>query len=226
MKPTRIIAIRHGETLWNTQNRIQGHTDIDLNANGYEQARLLGELFCQELAAHRSLHRARADASLQASEPAQCAAVYCSDLRRAVDTAEPIARALSLPLTIEQRLRERHFGDFEGKTWSEIESLAPEVSLKWHARDPHWRAGDTGESLLDLQKRVQRVVNDLASKHQGSQIVIVSHGGVMDMLYRWANALDLQVQRSWTLDNTALNTFVWTPEHLELLSWGDKRHLG
>ena len=78
---------------------------------------------------------------------------------------------------------------------------------------------------MDLEARVKGVVNDLASKHLGDQIVIVSHGGVMDILYRWATGQDMQSQRTWSLENAVINRLLWTPEHLSLLSWGDNRHL-
>ena len=217
MESTRILAIRHGETPWNTEQRIQGHIDIGLNAKGRLQASLVGQAF-QKTNAETEL--GATDLSLSST-----AAIYSSDLTRAFTTAEAIAQALSLPITKERRLRERHFGDFEGKTWSEIDEHSPEVSRKWRERDPEWRPGEGSESLIDLQSRVMSVVNELASQHLGEQIVIVSHGGVMDILYRWATSQDLRTPRSWSLDNAVINRLLWTPEHLSLLSWGDSRHL-
>ena len=224
MESTRILAIRHGETLWNTQNRIQGHIDIGLNPRGQLQATLVGKAFEQKST------QAKSPSIIDTADPAEIhlsnsSAIYSSDLTRAFNTAQHISKALNLPITKDKRLRERHFGDFEGKTWSEIEEHSPEVSLKWRSRDPQWRPGAGSESLMDLEARVKGVVNDLASKHLGDQIVIVSHGGVMDILYRWATGQDMQSQRTWSLENAVINRLLWTPKHLSLLSWGDNRHL-
>jgi probable phosphoglycerate mutase len=218
MESTRILAIRHGETLWNTQNRIQGHIDIDLNAKGQLQASLVGRAFKASSAGH---------AGEDTQHPlSQSAALYSSDLARAFNTAAQIGAALALPITQDRRLRERHFGDFEGKTWADIDQHSPEVSRKWRERDPQWRPGEGAESLLDLQARVMGVINDIASKHLGEQIVIVSHGGVMDILHRWATGQGLQIQRTWSLENAVINRLLWTPEQLSLLNWGDNSHLG
>ena len=105
-EPTRIVAIRHGETTWNVDTRIQGHLDIPLNATGRQQA-------------------ARMARALQ-GEP--IAAVYASDLTRAWETAGYLGRAQGLDVTAEEGLRERGFGDFEGKTFAEIEALLPDQS--------------------------------------------------------------------------------------------------
>ena len=107
-EPTRIVAIRHGETTWNVDTRIQGHLDIPLNATGRQQA-------------------ARMARALQ-GEP--IAAVYASDLTRAWETAGYLGRAQGLDVTAEEGLRERGFGDFEGKTFAEIEALLPDQSLR------------------------------------------------------------------------------------------------
>ena len=217
MDSTRILAIRHGETPWNTEQRIQGHIDIGLNAKGQLQASLVGQAF--------ETINSGAQLDPEGLSLSNTTAIYSSDLTRAFSTAETIGQALALPITKERRLRERHFGDFEGKTWAEIDEHSPEVSRKWRERDPHWRPGEGSESLIDLQSRVMSIVNELASKHLGEQIVIVSHGGVMDILYRWATSQDLQTPRSWSLDNAVINRLLWTPEHLSLLNWGDSRHL-
>jgi probable phosphoglycerate mutase len=205
MESTRIIAIRHGETLWNTQSRIQGHIDIGLNERGKRQAALVGKAFAQSAET--------------------VAAIYSSDLERARHTAEQVALATHMPLVQDVRLRERHFGDFEGKTWSQIDEHSPEVSRKWRERDPQWRPGPGSESLLDLEQRVKLVVSDLASRHLGTQIVIVSHGGVMDILYRWATGQDLQPPRTWGIENAVLNRLLWSESGLSMLSWGDSAHL-
>jgi probable phosphoglycerate mutase len=202
MEATRIIAIRHGETTWNVDTRIQGHLDIPLNDTGHQQARRMA--------------RALAD------EP--ITAVYASDLARAQETAGHLARVLSLDVTPETGLRERGFGDFEGKTFAEIETVLPEQAMRWRKRDPDF-APSGGESLLQLRERVVGTVEKLAARHPGELIAMVGHGGVMDVLYRAATRLDIQAPRTWALGNTAINRLLWTPEGFTLVGWADTQHL-
>ena len=202
MQATRIIAIRHGETDWNAATRIQGHTDIALNANGVEQARQLGAALANE----------------------EIDAVYASDLSRAADTAQAIATHHKLTVHTHTGLRERHFGYFEGLTWAAIEAKHPKDALAWRSRDTHF-APAGGESLVALKARVVNTLNELATKHLGQHIVIAAHGGILDQLYRLANNLDLQTKRDWHLGNAAVNRLLWTPESLSLVIWGDTGHL-
>lgn len=202
MQATRLIVLRHGETSWNQDTRIQGHTDIDLNATGRWQA-------------------ARLAAAL-ADEP--LSAVYASDLRRASDTGTAVAHAQGLPVVHHSGLRERCFGQLEGKTWAEIESQHPADALRWRTRAPDW-APEGGESLQALQQRVLSTLNGLAQQHLGEHIAVVAHGGVLDIIYRAATGLALQAPRSWLLKNAAINRLLWTPESLTLVGWGDVSHL-
>ncbi len=202
MQATRIIAIRHGETAWNVDTRLQGHLDIALNPKGLWQA---------EQAA-----RALAD------EPV--AAIYASDLLRAWNTARAIAQTTGAALVASQNLRERSFGSFEGKTYAELETHWPEEALRWRQREPDW-APPGGETLLALRKRISGAVQAMASQHVGGQIVLVAHGGVLDVLYRLATGQDIQAPRTWHLGNAAINRLLWTPEGLTLVGWGDTRHL-
>ncbi len=203
MDATRILAIRHGETAWNVDTRIQGHLDIPLNATGRRQA----ERLARALATGDTIH-----------------AIYSSDLQRAFDTAQAIATATGAPLTAHSGLRERGFGIFEGKTYVEIEQAWPEESLHWRRRTPHW-APQGGESLLQVRERITRTLHELAAQHPGQQIVLVAHGGVMDQLYRAATGQDLQAPRTWELGNTAVNRLLWTSEGLSLVGWADTSHL-
>ncbi len=202
MQATRIIAIRHGETAWNVDTRIQGHLDIELNLTGLLQASRVA--------------RALADESIDA--------VYSSDLLRAWQTANAIAHATDSPLSANLGLRERGFGSFEGKTYAEIENLWPEASEQWRKRDPHW-APPGGESLSDMRVRILQTTTRLAQQHLGGQIVVVAHGGVMDQLYRLATGQALQAPRAWHLGNAAINRLLWTPEGFTLVGWADTSHL-
>ena len=205
MEATRILAIRHGETAWNVDTRIQGQLDIDLNDMGRWQAQRVGQALTQE--------------SVQA--------IYSSDLRRAFHTASVIAKALheqSLEVTPHVNLRERHFGHFQGQTWADIEAQWPEDARLWRGRDPDW-APESGESLSMLRERVARCVTEVARQHMGGQIVLVAHGGVMDVLYRLATGQDTRSPRTWQLGNAAINRLLWTPQGLTLVGWGHVEHL-
>ena len=199
---TRILALRHGETAWNRDTRIQGHIDVPLNERGRWQARRAAEALRDE----------------------PIAAVYSSDLSRAHQTAQAIAEALGHTVSTHAGLRERHFGDFEGKTWAEIETGWPEQALAWRKRVPEF-APTGGENLLTLRERIARTVNELAARHPGEQVVMVAHGGVLDVLYRLATGQDIQAPRTWALDNAAINRLLWTPEGLTLVGWADSGHL-
>jgi probable phosphoglycerate mutase len=203
MQATRIIAIRHGETAWNVDTRIQGQLNVELNETGRWQAGRVAKALVGE----------------------RIAAIYASDLLRAWETARSIADATAGPLHAHEGLRERGFGVFQGKTFSEIEATWPEHAMTWRKRQPDWAPPEGGESLLTMRERVNTTVTALAAQHLGQQIVVVTHGGVLDMLYRAATRLDLQAPRSWTLGNAAINRLLWTPEGFTLVGWSDGHHL-
>lgn len=199
---TRILAIRHGETLWNVDSRIQGHLNIGLNDTGRWQAERLGMALKDE----------------------PITAIYASDLSRAHDTALAVSRRTGVPVQAEPGLRERSFGEFEGRTFAEIETELPEQAQRWRQRDPSFTPAG-GESLLMLEARVLSVAGRLAAQHPGEQIALFAHGGVIDILYRAATRLDLQAARTWALGNTAINRLLWSPEGFSLVGWADVQHL-
>ena len=202
IEPTRIIAIRHGETAWNVDTRIQGQLDIGLNARGRWQAQRLAQALAGETVA----------------------AVYSSDLLRAWDTALSVSNALGHTVLTTEGLRERGFGEFEGKTFEQIGQLWPEQALLWRKREPAF-APQGGESLLQFRERIVEVVSRLAASHVGQQIVLVAHGGVMDVLYRAATRQEIQAPRTWDLGNATINRLLWTPEGLSIVGWADAQHL-
>ncbi len=206
MSATRIIAIRHGETDWNTGARIQGHTDIALNPRGQWQAQRLALALAEEQIDH----------------------IYTSDLTRAHATAQAIAKQTSIahlrPIQTHSGLRERAFGQFEGSTFEHIAAVWPQAAQRWKQRDPDFAPPD-GETLQFFYHRIQSTLNTLASQHPGQQIVIVAHGGVMDVLYRLATQQSLTSPRTWELGNTAINRLLWTPDSLTIVGWSDTRHL-
>jgi probable phosphoglycerate mutase len=203
MDATRIIAIRHGETAWNVDTRIQGHLDIPLNDIGLWQARRLGAAL--------------------AGEP--IAAIYASDLGRAMQTAQAVADVAGRTVVADTGLRERAFGRFQGRTFAEIEAAWPEDAQLWRKRDPAFTPPEGGESLLVFRDRVVQTLARLAARHVGEQIVLVGHGGVMDVLYRAATGQELQAPRTWALGNAAVNRLLWTPDTLTLVGWADTAHL-
>ena len=202
MHVTRILAVRHGETDWNRDTRIQGHTDIALSERGRWQAARLAQTLRDE----------------------PISAFYASDLSRAFETAQAVAQVHGKTVARHRGLRERAFGHFEGLTWAEIESRHPQDATAWRKRVPDF-APPGGESLLQLRERVVATVDEIAARHPGEQILLVAHGGVLDILYRAATRLELQAPRSWDLSNTAVNRLLWTPEGLGLVGWADTGHL-
>jgi probable phosphoglycerate mutase len=203
MEPTRIIAIRHGETAWNVEARVQGQLDIGLNDTGLRQARRVAWALLDE----------------------SIAAVYTSDLARARQTASEVAQMCGREVLADAGLRERAFGRFEGQTFAGIEAALPDQAQRWRRRDPEF-APEGGESLLTFRERILRTAARIAQRHPGQQVVMVAHGGVMDVLYRAATGQELQAPRTWELGNAAINRLLWTPQGFTLVGWADTRHLG
>ena len=199
---TRVLAIRHGETAWNVDTRIQGQLDIPLNDNGRWQAARMAEALADE-----PLH-----------------ALYASDLGRAHETALALAQAVGLPVQLDRGLRERGFGVFEGRTFREIEDRWPEGSLRWRKRDPAF-GPEGGETLADFYERCVATASRLAHRHPGQSIALVAHGGVLDCLYRAGARVDLQAPRTWQLHNTSINRLLYTQDGFTLVGWGDTQHL-
>ena len=203
MEATRIIAVRHGETAWNVDARIQGQLDIQLNDTGRWQARRVGEALSGE----------------------ELAAIYSSDLGRAHETARAISDVAGIPVVAHSGLRERRFGLFEGKTFHEIHETWPEDALNWKKRIPEWAPPEGGESLLQLRERVTRTVSDLASRHTGQLIAVVAHGGVLDALYRFVTGMPLERLRDFPIYNASLNWVRFSAGKWALDRWGDISHL-
>jgi broad specificity phosphatase PhoE len=157
MEPTTILLVRHGETDWNAEGRIQGQTNSSLNERGREQARALAEQLAGE----------------------QIDAVYASDLDRARETAEILALRLDLPVVLDPALRERNFGSWEGKTVAELEEQSPGAWARW--REGNEGEGDV-EDHLALAERVRDAIRRLAAAHPGERILVVAHGGVIRVI--------------------------------------------
>lgn len=200
--PTRIIAMRHGETAWNVDTRLQGQLDVPLNDHGREQARR---------AAHALAHDAPD-------------AIYSSDLSRALETAQAAATVLGHSITTDTGLRERCFGIWEGHTYAEVEQRWPEESEQWRLRNPAF-GPDQGETLQGFSDRVVATVTRLAARHPGQTVLLVAHGGVLDCLYRAASRMALNAPRTWELPNTGINRLLYTGSGFTLIGWADVHHL-
>ncbi len=199
---TRVLAVRHGETAWNVENRIQGQLDIALNDLGRWQAQRLADALAGETVD----------------------AIYTSDLRRTIETAAPTARDGRIAAVADAGLRERGFGVFEGLTFTEIEQRWPEQSARWRRRDPDFGA-EGGETLIEFYARSVASVTRLAATHPGQTIMIVTHGGVLDCLYRAASRIALGAPRSWQIGNASINRLLHTPQGFTLIGWSDDHHL-
>lgn len=194
--------VRHGETAWNAEGRVQGQLDIPLSRVGLAQARAVAEALAGE----------RFDA------------LYCSDLSRVRQTAQPSAARLRLDLRIDERLRERHYGRFQGETYAEAKIRFPEDYARFRAKEPHFDFG-TGESLLAFEARCLSVLKDIAEKENGRSVLVFTHGGVLEMAYRHATGRGLATARDFEIPNAALNWLELAGGRWTVLAWAEIGHL-
>jgi probable phosphoglycerate mutase len=205
---TEVLFIRHGETDWNRIKRIQGHIDIPLAETGIVQARRL---------AQRVLREVRDGARLDA--------IYSSDLQRAQQTAAPAAEALGLTVRLDPGLRERAYGVFQGHDSTEIAARFPDEYAVWQTRDPGF-VPPGGESTRVFYHRILHAVDAIVAAHPGGRIACVTHGGVLDCIYRRAHGLPLDAPRSYALLNTSVNRVQFADDgRVQVLAWADVAHL-
>jgi probable phosphoglycerate mutase len=208
-----LYAIRHGETDWNLQGRIQGQLDVPLNALGRAQAQAAARALAAELAGRRPT------------------ALLASDLERAYSTAQAIGTALGgLPAQVELRLRERRFGIFQGLSFDEVEARHPEAHRQWRERVPGFAPPGGGESLESVHARVAAVLADCVRWYGDDDeavVILVAHGGVLDSVYRLAHGIGLDAPRGWRLSNCTLNRLRWhrAARAWAVESWDDTAHL-
>jgi alpha-ribazole phosphatase len=169
---TELILVRHGETDWNTQGRYQGQSDVPLNEAGRVQADRLA-------------------ASLQGQA---IAAIYSSDLRRARETAEALARSSGAPLHFDPRLREIDQGEWEGMLFDEIQRRYAE-SFQRRRRDPLRVAPPGGETVGQVRERVLEAVQDIRRRHPGGRVAIISHGLALALVK--VHFEGLPIERVW-----------------------------
>ena len=200
--PTRFCLVRHGETDWNAEQRLQGQTDIPLNEIGKLQAK----------------------AVRPGLTPHRFAAAYSSDLSRAWETAQIATQNLPLSVAPAPSFRERHYGAYQGLTHAEAQRDHPEIFLQHRMRrlDYDYRSG---ESLSNFAARVVDGLNALAARHRGQEVLIFTHGGVLDIVYRIATGRELCAPRDFSLPNAALNWVEHCGGQWRIVAWADRRHL-
>lgn len=200
---TRVLAVRHGETAWNIAGRMQGHLDSDLDASGQAQADALGRRLAAETIHH----------------------VYSSDLGRTIETTRRIVASTGHAFDLDAGLRERHLGVFQGLTGAEAQARHPDHWARFRSRDPDHDV-DGGESLYAFSARVNGAAARLAARHPGATLLLVTHGGALDVMYRHATGLALDAPRTFTLLNASLNEFHVSDGRWTVVHWGDVEHLG
>lgn len=203
---TELILIRHGETDWNRELRFQGQVDVPLNPTGHEQARRVAV----RLAAERV-------------QP-----LVSSDLIRARQTAAAVAAhgnpVQPLEPVLEAGLREQNFGVVDGMRVADIRQQHAEAWAQWVRFDADY-AFAGGESTRQFHARVMAAVQALARRHPRQTLVVVTHGGVLDMIYRTAQGLPLSGPRQSEIPNAALNRVRLQGEAIDILCWADTTHL-
>lgn len=201
-RATQICLVRHGETEWNAERRIQGQIDIGLNATGQRQA----------VAAGRWLKHAG------------ICAIYSSDLKRAWTTAQAIGAELGLIPTSVPEMRERRYGVFEGLTYDEAKANHPEGYAAFEGRNADYDFKN-GESLRAMFERVTGKLEALAAAHPGETIAVVLHGGVLDIINRFVRGNSLETPRDFLIPNAGINWISTLDGQWSLNTWGETDHL-
>jgi probable phosphoglycerate mutase len=204
MDATTLLLIRHGETAWNAESRIQGQLDVPLSNAGIWQAGRLAQRLGDE----------------------KIDAIVASDLARAWLTAQPIGQSRQLEPLADLRLRERHFGIFQGHTLETIATNWPAEFAAWRERDPEWSIPE-GESATEFIARVLEALHEITERNPGGTVAVVAHGGVLDVAYRHACGLAWNAPRQHLMANAAINRAraYAKPLRIEVLDWGDVAHL-
>lgn len=202
MNKTRFYLIRHGETVWNKEKRYQGWTDIELSENGQLQAELLGKRF-QNL---------------------KIDAVYSSPLKRALETAQPVADAAGLSVVADEHFKEINFGLWEGGTVEQLtKKYGKEFSDFFESPFEYPFPGEG--SFVHVAKRSMEGFQLLLKKHEGQSIVIVSHGGLLRVLMITLMGMDISFYRKTWLNNTSITTIDMIDENPLLYTLNDSAHM-
>jgi len=200
---TRLLIARHGQTIWNTQRRYQGQTDSPLDETGQRQAFDLGERLSK----------------------VKLSAIFASDLGRAWNTAAATAAHQDCPFIADPRLRELHYGEWQGMTYDEIRQGDPQRLAAWEA-DRMKASPPGGESLLQLAERVQAAIECIQKAYPEGTVLVVSHAGPIKVLLSQALGLPPTAYWQFRLEHATLSVLSLYPQGgiLELLN--DACHLG
>ena len=201
MKST-LVLVRHGETEWNVAGRIQGHGDSPLTLLGIRQAEALSQRLREE----------------------QFDFIVSSDLGRARHTAELLVPDRNANIRWEKGLRERAFGEAEGSTYAQIAGKHPEMFSREKETDPHY-APTGGESRQAHLDRVRAMLISLAAQHEGSRILVVTHGGVLSCVYRWLHGIPAAAPHPIDIPNVGYNRIAVQAGDWAVEVWGDVSHL-
>ncbi len=191
MKKTEIILIRHGETEWNSQKRMQGHSNSDLSSVGQAQIQALGQWM----------------------KNVPFDFIYSSDSLRAKQTAEAITQFSGHELQFDQRLREKNLGVFEGLTSEEARERHPEVFRLFKTAGSKYVI-DEGESTQQLQDRALEIVNEIRIKHPEERVLLVTHGGFIRVVMKHSLGLSLETPTRFLIRNTGVFRLVWEDKWL------------
>ena len=202
MERTQFIIVRHGQTQWNHRGIRQGHLDSDLTARGIAQAKALGIRLARE----------------------HFTTLYSSDLGRAVHTARIIAASTGHEIVTDARLRERHLGIFQGLDGDQIRAKYPEEYRLHRTVGPDYVIPE-GESVRQQVARNVGYLTQIAPKHLGETIVVVTHGGVLSGLFRHTFSIPFDAPRRFEFTNAGLNVFNYEEGNWFLQTWGDTSHL-
>jgi len=200
---TRVVFIRHGQTLWNIEKREMGHLDSPLSEKGEEQAARLGDRL----------------ASIKFTQ------LYSSDLGRAIQTAQYIQNSTGKIIRTDTELRERNMGIFQGCTRSEMAERYPKEWNEYNSADKFDYVVPDGESQRQRYERSIRVFNRLADKHPEETIVLVSHGGILRGIFEYVLHLPPGNDDRFKRRNATYNVFVKDSGTWSLETWGDTSHL-
>ncbi|KAH9618816.1 hypothetical protein KSS87_007320 [Heliosperma pusillum] len=200
---TEIIVVRHGETDWNAIGKMQGQLDVELNEVGRQQAVAVAERLSKE---------------------ANISAIYSSDLKRALETAETIAaKCGGLEVIKDQDLRERHLGDLQGRLYHELARVTPKAHASFKSSRTDEEIPGGGESRDQLYQRCTSCLKRIGETHRGQRVVVVSHGGAIRTLHNRAAA---KGQSPGKILNTSVSVLELSDgDAWSIKSWNDASHL-
>lgn len=199
-KETRLYFVRHGETVWNREDKMQGLKDSPLTEKGIEHAKLLGEKL--------------------AKLPDTIDKLFTSDLGRAYDTSVFIGNAIDMKPEKDERLRERNMGIFEGYTWDYVREHYPDEFKKTVSEDSSYKIPE-GESKNEYIEKINSFLDFISSEYEGKTILAVTHRGFINFVFRVVLAVPHNAKMGLIVGNTVLAGFVFKKGRWMLEWFGD-----